>query len=267
MYRGRGGPRQSTPANVQCQKCLKRGHYSYECKESSQARPYVSRPSRTQQLRNPKLMPALTNDKPEELMRKKGVADEELAKKEAERAKQRPRDDSSDDEGAPPKRQRSASFDSVSTVSTRHSRSPSPPPRRRSPSPLPQPRHDKRGGPGPSRRRDSPEDDYSRSRSRSPARKHSPADIPQRRQRSFSRDSHSPPPRREQRYRERSADQSVRSGRSLSRSPVRQGGGPAHPRGRAEAAQPVRRQEPPRERSLSPFSQRVALTRSMNQGR
>jgi hypothetical protein len=203
---------------------------------------------------------------------RKGVADEELAKKEAERAKLRARDESSDDEGAPPKRQRSASFDSVSTVSTRHSRSPSPPRRRRSPSPLPPPRHD---SPGPSRRRDgpslSPESDYSRS----PVRRHSPADAPPRRQRSLSRDSYSPPPRREQRYRERSPDRSVRSGRSLSRSPVRQGGGrfddrdgPRHPRGGGRVVdQPVRRQEPPRERSLSPFSQRVALTRSMNQGR
>jgi hypothetical protein len=37
-------------------------HYSYECKASSQERPYVSRPSRSQQFRNPKLVPKLTND-------------------------------------------------------------------------------------------------------------------------------------------------------------------------------------------------------------
>lgn len=37
-------------------------HYSYECKASTQERPYASRPSRSQQLRNPKLVPKLTND-------------------------------------------------------------------------------------------------------------------------------------------------------------------------------------------------------------
>ncbi|PKK49595.1 hypothetical protein CI102_3958, partial [Trichoderma harzianum] len=75
--KGRGGPSRSTPANVQCQKCLKRDvlceltclarHYSYECKSSTQERPYVSRPSRSQQLRNPKLVPKLTSDTPNPL--------------------------------------------------------------------------------------------------------------------------------------------------------------------------------------------------------
>lgn len=37
-------------------------HYSYECKATTQERPYVSRPSRSQQLRNPKLVPKLTNE-------------------------------------------------------------------------------------------------------------------------------------------------------------------------------------------------------------
>lgn len=59
--RGRAGPSPSTPASVQCQKCLKRGHYSYECKASAQERPYVARPSRSQQLRNPRLQPKLAN--------------------------------------------------------------------------------------------------------------------------------------------------------------------------------------------------------------
>ncbi|KAF4591836.1 zinc knuckle-domain-containing protein [Ophiocordyceps camponoti-floridani] len=72
-YRPRRGPLQSTPTNVQCQKCLKRGHYSYECKASAQDRPYVSRPSRSQQLRNPKLIPELTGLEPPAT--KKGTAD------------------------------------------------------------------------------------------------------------------------------------------------------------------------------------------------
>lgn len=87
MYSYRSKASQSTPANVQCQKCLKRDmisltyqsdnstdllerHYSYECKASAQERPYVSRPSRSQQLRNPKLVPKLTNDVPNPLEKK-----------------------------------------------------------------------------------------------------------------------------------------------------------------------------------------------------
>ncbi|OTA04553.1 hypothetical protein A9Z42_0051410 [Trichoderma parareesei] len=64
-------------------------HYSYECKASAQERPYVSRPSRSQQLRNPKLVPKLTSDTPNPLEKKKGVADEELGKLEAERERKR----------------------------------------------------------------------------------------------------------------------------------------------------------------------------------
>ena len=93
-YRGRGGPSRSTPASVLCQKCLKRDtysfvaglfffpsicqrkltcserHYSYECKTAPQERPYKARPSRTQQLLNPKLVPKLTDDVPDALQRK-----------------------------------------------------------------------------------------------------------------------------------------------------------------------------------------------------
>ncbi|KAB1213857.1 Zinc finger CCHC domain-containing protein 10 [Morella rubra] len=44
----------STVAGVasQCQKCFQSGHWTYECKNE---RVYISRPSRTQQLKNPKL--------------------------------------------------------------------------------------------------------------------------------------------------------------------------------------------------------------------
>ncbi|KAF3057994.1 hypothetical protein GL218_05493 [Daldinia childiae] len=78
MYRR--GPPKSTPTTR---------HYSYECKATTQERPYVSRPSRTQQLFNPKLVPKLASDTPDALQKQKGVADEELAKREAERAKKR----------------------------------------------------------------------------------------------------------------------------------------------------------------------------------
>ncbi|OAE25120.1 hypothetical protein AXG93_3217s1360 [Marchantia polymorpha subsp. ruderalis] len=40
----------------QCQKCFQMGHWTYECKNE---RVYMSRPSRTQQLKNPKLRPKL----------------------------------------------------------------------------------------------------------------------------------------------------------------------------------------------------------------
>ncbi|BBN10822.1 hypothetical protein MPTK1_5g06710 [Marchantia polymorpha subsp. ruderalis] len=49
----------------QCQKCLEIGHWTFDCKNE---RVYVSRPSRTQQLKNPKLRPrptVLGNSAPE----------------------------------------------------------------------------------------------------------------------------------------------------------------------------------------------------------
>lgn len=118
MFRRPGTSRSKASADTLCQKCLKKGHYSYECKATAQERPYQSRPSRTQQLLNPKLKPKLTTEVPEDLLRKKGVADEILKKKEAERAGR--------------KRSRSlstSSVDSVSTISTNRSpsRSRSPP--------------------------------------------------------------------------------------------------------------------------------------------
>ncbi|NP_001137023.1 uncharacterized LOC100217191 [Zea mays] len=42
----------SVGAYTQCQKCFQHGHWTYECKNE---RVYISRPSRTQQLKNPKL--------------------------------------------------------------------------------------------------------------------------------------------------------------------------------------------------------------------
>ncbi|KAM0689842.1 hypothetical protein Q7P36_010713 [Cladosporium allicinum] len=62
---GSGGPSKATSTTL-CQKCLKRGHFSYECTASQQDRPYISRPSRTQQLANPKLAPKITNSAPVE---------------------------------------------------------------------------------------------------------------------------------------------------------------------------------------------------------
>jgi hypothetical protein len=116
MFRRPGAGRSKASADTLCQKCLKRGHYSYECKASAQERPYKSRPSRTQQLLNPKLKPKLTTEVPEDLLRKKGVADEILKKKEEDRKRARSLSTSS--------------ADSVSTISTNRSRSRSPPRRK-----------------------------------------------------------------------------------------------------------------------------------------
>ncbi|RVX71424.1 hypothetical protein B0A52_04996 [Exophiala mesophila] len=57
----------------------------YECKAGNQDRPYVSRPSRTQQLLNPKLKPKLSSDIPNDLLESKGIADRQLAEAEARR--------------------------------------------------------------------------------------------------------------------------------------------------------------------------------------
>ncbi|MCJ1351327.1 MAG: hypothetical protein MMC33_001311 [Icmadophila ericetorum] len=115
-----GAPSKATPQTL-CQKCLKRD--IYECKASAQERPYVPRPSRTQQLNNPKLLPKLLSEVPNNLLRKKGVADEQLAKKDEERGRKR-RADETDLPNDSRKRSRSSySSSSFSTISTNRSRS------------------------------------------------------------------------------------------------------------------------------------------------
>jgi len=71
-----------------CQKCLKTGHFIYQCKSP---RPYVSRPSRTQQLENPSVLAKLkaagkpSVEVPEEFKKKDGTANRILEAKEKER--------------------------------------------------------------------------------------------------------------------------------------------------------------------------------------
>ncbi|RCI09297.1 hypothetical protein L249_1454 [Ophiocordyceps polyrhachis-furcata BCC 54312] len=69
-FKPRRGPLQSTPANA-----------------SAHDRPYVSRPSRSQQLRNPKLVPELTGAI-EPPPNKKGIAAAILAEREVQHAKE-----------------------------------------------------------------------------------------------------------------------------------------------------------------------------------
>ncbi|KAI0601481.1 hypothetical protein F4775DRAFT_396567 [Biscogniauxia sp. FL1348] len=248
---------------------------------------------------------------------RRSVADELLAKREAERAKKRDleRDEDDRDEELP-KRRRSASFESVSTVSTGRSRSPPRPqeaPSRsppagtsrsyQSPSPV---------GRAPRRRSsDSASDGYGRRDSLSPPRRGgrdtsregpsrrtaspSPPPLPRDmspahssgydardrspdRRSAYSRrgrhsPSQSPPPETRRRFRSRSPQQHRRRGRSPPRHDDSRAGRPARPprggndRGPREGPRggPPRQDE--RERSLSPFSKRLALTQAMNMGR
>ena len=115
--------------SLQVLTCCSR-HYSYECTVAPTERPYNPRPSRSQQLANPKLRPKLSNSGPLELLRKEGVADEALARRAAERRRQRsPFSSRSPARASVRQRSRSASLSSsgsVSTISTNRSRSPRP---------------------------------------------------------------------------------------------------------------------------------------------
>jgi hypothetical protein len=299
MFRRPGTGPSKASATTLCQKCLQRGHYSYECKARAQDRPYKSRPSRTQQLLNPRLAPALTTEVPSDLVRKKGVADDILAKKESERARGRGRKSSRG-------RGRSESTDSVSTISTdagrSRSRSRSPPrksisankgkrrgrsssasgsdrdvrrertARRRlssfSPEVRGRRRRDREGsagsrgdGYGKKARRASVE--RSRETSRS-AERMDTADGREKRARSRER-SASPRPLSAARS---PSTAGSRAYRSPSPRRARNGGRNRFddvPPAAAKQAPPPPRAAP-RERSLSPFSKRVALTRARNGG-
>lgn len=301
----------STPSNVTCQKCLKKGHYSYECKAAPQERPYQARPSRTQQLLNPKkFAPKLASDTTDTLQRKKGVADEQLAKKEAERAKQqRNLSDGEDDEhegperklsraGSPRRREASVSSDSVSSISTRSSRSPhrSQGGRsgRRSPSvnSRASPKHSRSSrsrsfdsrsrSPGETRSRSASRGSSRVSRDRIPAPRvesrrddrgnfrggerprryrRSPSEYSDDERPSTKRRRASPGPSRSSGGRGRDDDDRRRY-RDRDDGP-RGGGYRDRDEGQRDRPAPPPREEP-RERSLSPFSKRLAMTRSMN---
>ncbi|KAI9376824.1 zinc knuckle-domain-containing protein [Aspergillus egyptiacus] len=283
------GPSKAT-ASTLCQKCLKRGHYSYECKVTTQERPYLSRPSRTQQLLNPKLRPQLTTDVPDSTEQTKGTADALLAQREQERGRKRDLDELDPLEALPraSKRNRSlssASASSVSTISTNRSRSESP--RREGYE------EQRRGGRTRSqashhswsrkRRYSDSSSDYSvssypsrrtpernirrRRRESSPKERGRPRDVSRdgdRRDRSRSRRIDKGRPAR--------ARRSITPGetnleRSYARrpSPRIQPNGPHNDNGRQhERNRPA---PPQRERSLSPYSRRLALTQAMNMGR
>ncbi|KAL2832012.1 zinc knuckle-domain-containing protein [Aspergillus cavernicola] len=287
------GPTKAT-ASTLCQKCLKRGHYSYECKITTQERPYLARPSRTQQLQNPKLRPQLTTDVPDATVPTKGTAGALLAQREEERGRKRDIDelDPSDGRAQSSKRTRSissSSVSSVSTISTNRSRSKSPrrdryDERRKGVRAKSQSSHHSWSR---KRRHSDSSSGYSvsshssgeRSRTRSPGR-----NIRRRRRESSPKERGRPRDiSRDGGRRDRSRSHSIDKGR------VTRGRWSITPDGtvpdRSYAARPSprvqpsnsyndRRQDernrplpPRRERSLSPFSKRLALTQAMNMGR
>lgn len=211
-YRNTPGHRPTQASTTTtCQKCLKKGHYSYECKSSVQSRPYSSRPSRSQQLQNPKLKPQLIETKLDNLdTHTPNTALAESAEVFPDRRDLEPR----------VKRARyspaAESNSSVSSISTRRSISPPSAPQtqrrlssvRHSPSAEPQSDAAKKLGSSPGEREESGVT----------------------RKRHLSRDSENRRPYR--------ADLNTRHDRNR-----------AHPRV---------------ERSLSPFSKRLALTQAMN---
>ncbi|KAH8155880.1 uncharacterized protein LAJ45_00892 [Morchella importuna] len=262
MYRSRGpfAPSASSSrasTSTKCQKCLKLGHYSFECKAAASERPYVSRPSRTQQLLNPSLRPALTESTPPSdavILKKKGTADEILKSKQKERERDRALDRS--DRGRKRRREspspgaasrtRSISTGSTSSYSSISSgRSPTPPN-------YSQDRAVTHNPPQTRRRSNSHARDH---HERSVRRKYRDSPSPGRRGRKMSptdfskKKTRSPSPRRARR-------RSFSPVENMSVSPARKGnGGPI-----------VKRSSPPRERSLSPFTRRKLLTEQMRRG-
>ncbi|RAK93664.1 hypothetical protein BO79DRAFT_186350 [Aspergillus costaricaensis CBS 115574] len=271
---GLRGPTKATPSTL-CQKCLKRGHYSYECKVTAQERPYTSRPSRTQQLLNPKLRPQLSADVPSDSSRTKGLATEILAKREEERVALRPLNELGQHHHI-----RSARYQRYRPVDHTQDR----------PLAMRTMVHERAMvEQGPSRPmfldkgRDAtamrllmiPQDSRSRSRewqgdrnTRRRRRESSPEERG--RPRHLSRDRE-----RRDRSRSQSVDHSRIARTRRSATPEKRpergypasrnyGDGPSHSQkdGRGQGRAPP----PPRERSLSPYSKRLALTQSMNMG-
>ncbi|KAJ5995771.1 hypothetical protein N7481_002748 [Penicillium waksmanii] len=308
---GMRGPSKASPT-TQCQKCLQRD--IYECKGTAQDRPYKPRPSRTQQLLNPKLMPKLSTENPNTLLESyvfnsaetmptdpsiakltqnsNGVADGILAKRDEERGRKRDLDGQGSS-GQSPKRARSLSthsVDSISTISTNRSASRSPAPR------------SSRGGgdkgnsasPAASksrkRRYSDSADSYSASSYSSGARHRSRSrewtedrNIRRRRresspeQRGRKRDSEGQDPRRERRSRSAESPRAAKERRSMTpeakqdhssrRSYRNRENPPTQTEGGRPKQEPRGRPGPPRQRSMSPYSKRLALTQSMNVGR
>ncbi|RDW76263.1 uncharacterized protein DSM5745_06255 [Aspergillus mulundensis] len=285
-------PKRARPARPYQGDCLYSLPEIYECKVTAQERPYLARPSRTQQLQNPKLRPQLTTDIPSDAVRTKGTADALLAQSEEERGRKRELNevDSLDTRDQAAKRTRSVSSDStssVATISTNRSRSGSPQreryaePRRRSKSPTShhlwaRKRRHSDSSPGDSvSSYSSREGSRTRSPERNTRRRRRESSPKERgRTRDISRDGS-----RQTRSRSHSMDKGrvARGRRSLTAEEIE----PVRSYAKAftsmdqprvckhERVSAERSHAPPprRERSLSPYSKRIALTQAMNMGR
>jgi len=195
---------------------------------------------------------------------RKGVADEQLAKAEMERGRKRARESEDSDQDVPKRRRSvsSASSVSVSTISTNLSRSPSPRPS------IPQNARQKSRA----LRSESPPTRRASRISISPPRRLTDSEKKRRRDSFSSVESRSSEqPHRgaqdsEERYTRRKIQE--HSPRARGRSPYRGNGRLSNDRRNSDEGRnfvrPTRKPSPPRERSLSPFSKRLALTQAMN---
>ena len=81
--RGTGGITATTTSAIKCQKCLQTGHRIHECR--NQPAPYVKRPTRTQQLKNPIKLNRERKKEIVKLEEPEGLADKILAESEETR--------------------------------------------------------------------------------------------------------------------------------------------------------------------------------------
>ncbi|KAJ5893844.1 hypothetical protein N7495_005535 [Penicillium taxi] len=258
--------------------------WSYECKGTAQDRPYISRPSRTQQLLNPELVPKLTTEVlPDDPLRKDGLADKILAKADADRGRNKLLLDGETDRA---RSISSHSTNSIATISTNRSASASPD--RRSKHSVRE--KERRSSVSPfatkSRKRrynDSP-DTYSVSSHSETGHRSKSIDWAEDRNIRRRRQESSPDARgrsrdsghnisRQDRCSPESPDKikvakdqrSVTPQTSHDR-PPRHSTRDNDNQHRRPKPVPKSRPGPPRERSLSPYSRRLALTQSMNLG-
>eukprot|EP00644_Phytophthora_capsici_P013342 jgi/Phyca11/17584/fgenesh1_pg.PHYCAscaffold_29_\ len=80
----RGLGASTSSAAAMCQKCLKPGHWTYECKNEAV---YVQRPSRSQQLKNPKLRQPFNQEKPPELREEEAEKSTKLKRKDKDKGR------------------------------------------------------------------------------------------------------------------------------------------------------------------------------------
>ncbi|KAG2812861.1 hypothetical protein PC129_g13110 [Phytophthora cactorum] len=109
------GASSASSAAAMCQKCLRPGHWTYECKNEAV---YVQRPSRSQQLRNPKLRQPFNKDKPPELQEEeeqKAEKSKKLKLKSKDRVKAKKKEKASSGSHSRRKRRRSVSSSSSSS--------------------------------------------------------------------------------------------------------------------------------------------------------